>query len=199
MEKILIYIGLNEGKTFSELIDKYERVIGFEPIPDLANMMIEKYVNVPKVEIICAAITDEDGEYEFFLAGSNLSSSSLYELSDEYRNTTGNMIFTSEKITVKGINLSKFLKERGITEIDTYISDTESQDFTILLQLKDFIDEKRIRKIQVEADNDEFIPNIHYNQPNNKESLFMELLLPNYDLTYVAVEMASKDLTFEIK
>ena len=63
--------------------------------------------------------------------------------------------------SVNSIILSDFLLNEKITKIDFYLSDTEGYDLTILKTMKkEFLDKKRIKLIQVEAEN------------NNSESLY---------------------------
>lgn len=189
MEKILIYIGLNNGKGFEEVLseENFDRSFGFEPLPELYELVKKKYEHRDDVEIINAAVVEKEGDYTFYRTqfmgvNQNQDSSSLYEITEEYRNTTGNPIYTKDKITVKGVNLSKFLSEKMITHIHQYVSDAEGNDFIILKTIKEYIDNRKINKIKVESVCDYVNFDIRSGQPSNKESDFINLLGDNYEL-----------------
>lgn len=205
----LIYIGLNHGNGFQKLLEStsYDKYIGFEPIPFLANMLKNKYSKNDKVEIIESAITDMDGEFDFYITDVN-GSSSLFEVTSEWRKNTGNNISTQNKIKVKGINLLNFLNTRNIEFIDHYVSDAEGNDFTILSYLKSYIDQKKIKLIQVESEVDYIDYEQRKDQPKNKESDFMYLLGDNYEIYHKqegnynrdsTVRWANRDLFFKLK
>jgi FkbM family methyltransferase len=182
--KVLIYLGLNQGSGFDKMINGFDKCYGFEAIPELAEKMAIRYKNDDRVEIINAAVCGENKEQTFYISTNILmESSSLGELSDYYRNNgPKNQIRTKRKITVPGIVLSNFLKERGIDQIDTYVSDIEGMDYFVLNTIKEYVDDKRINHIQVEAECDYWGGESHDNLPSNKETLFYELLSDNYEL-----------------
>ena len=187
MDKILIYIGLNNGVGFLNIIENenFDKCYGFEPIPHLYEKVKNEHINNPKVEIINAAVVETEGEYDFYVSKfHNIigDSSSLFEITEEYREVTGNDIRTYEKIKVKGINLKKFFEEKKITNIKTYVSDAEGMDYTILKSISSFLNEKRIEFIQVESICDYVINEVRENQPTNYEKDFVNLLSNNYEL-----------------
>lgn len=93
-----------------------------------------------------------------------------------------NQIFSTQQVTVEGINLCEFCKSHNIDRIHTYISDIEGMDYTVLLTMKPYIDERRIQFIQVESECDHWDGQVHEGLPSNKEHLFCELLDQNYTL-----------------
>jgi FkbM family methyltransferase len=188
MSKVLIYIGLNQGGSFDKIYRDYDVCYGFEPIPLLAGRLQERYRAVPHVHIVNAAVCVNEGPVSFFVSqmegdNNNMQSSSLCEVSEGYR-TTGprNQVFTREVITVQGINLAKFLTDHGITEIDTYISDAEGFDFSILQTVRPWFDERRVKNAQFESEPDYVSVEQRVGQPANKSSLFIDALINNYDL-----------------
>jgi FkbM family methyltransferase len=187
MDKILIYIGLNNGVGFLNIIknENFDKCYGFEPIPHLYEKVKNEHINNPKVEIINAAVVETEGEYDFYVSKFNDiigDSSSLFQITEEYREITGNDIHTDKKIKVKGINLKKFLEEKKITNIKKYVSDAEGMDYTILKSINSFLNERRIEFIQVESICDHVINEIRENQPTNYEKDFVNLLSNNYEL-----------------
>jgi len=183
--KILIYLGLNHGHTFNNIQKDFDKCYGFEAIPELAQKTRKRYDNDDRVEIINAAVCGENKPQTFYISTNPLmESSSLGELSDFYRNNgPRNQIKTKKKITVNGILLPDFLKEKDIRHVDTYISDIEGMDYFVLTTLKDYIDNKKIDNIQVESQCDYWGAQSHNNLPSNKESLFYDLLKENYILS----------------
>lgn len=187
MDKILIYIGLNNGVGFSNITqnESFDKCYGFEPIPHLYKKVKNEHINNPKVEIINAAVVEVEGEYDFYISKFNNiigDSSSLFELTEEYRELTGNNISTHEKIKVKGINLKKFLEEKNITNIKKYVSDAEGNDYTILKSIISLVNERKIEDIQVESICDYVVKEVRENQPTNYEKDFVDLLSNNYEL-----------------
>ena len=49
-----------------------------------------------------------------------------------------------KKITVKTVNLKKFLEDNQVDYIDYYLSDTQGSDLNILKTIKEFVDEKKL-------------------------------------------------------
>lgn len=188
MAKVLIYIGLNQGGSFDKIFKDYDVCYGFEPIPLLAGRLQERYRPFPNVHIINAAVCVNEGPVSFYVSKmegdhDNMQSSSLCEVSDGYRNNgPKNQVFTKEVITVQGINLNNFLNQHGITEIDTYISDAEGYDFSILQTVRPWFDERRVKNAQFESEPDYVAVEQRTGQPANKSSLFIDALINNYDL-----------------
>lgn len=215
MDKILIYIGLNKGEGLKRVLKQtsFTKVIGFEPIPELFEKLKLEYQNNKKIEILPYVVDTEDQIKTFFVTqqdsdSSITYSSSLYEISEDYRKYKKSDISTQIKIEVKSISLLSFLKERNIDFIDTYISDAEGNDFKILSSIREFTDNKKIKIIQVESEPDYVDWSQRVNQPNNKEKDFVNLLSTNYELTDKEEgnydtnsqnKWVNRDITFKLK
>lgn len=191
MEKILVYVGVNHGVSFDKLAPNFDYSIGFEPQPFLADKLIAKYKECKNVEIVPAAIGLCDGKADFYISSLDNdrivgASSSFFQVSDYYRNNgPRNQIFTKEKIIVPTLNLFEFLVGRGISEIDTIITDAEGFDFEIIKSISPLISSRRVRNIQVECELDYVTKEQREGQPGNYMSYFLDLLLPHYDLTSI--------------
>jgi len=173
-KSVLIYSGINVGDSFQKIFFKYERVIGFEPNPQNFEKL-EKFSQRKGVEIYNYALSENDGEEDLHLPmdPNSEASASLSDFSKNYRFTT------RKKIKVKTIKLPDFLKKIKIKHIDLYISDIEGYDFIILKSMeKDYLNLNLIKKIQVEAVNNE--TNNPYKSVSNFESDFDSLLLDKY-------------------
>ena len=143
---ILVYLGINTGESFDRIYYKYKRVIGFEPNPENF-YKLKKYNSIDGVTIYPYAVSDVEGEYDFYLPNNknNDASASLSDFSDARK-----WVNSVDTIKVKTVVLSKILKENNIKFIDKYISDIEGYDFTVLKTIEFMIKEKKIMSLQVE-------------------------------------------------
>ena len=76
----LVDLGLNTGESFSRIYYKYENVIGFEPNPKNFSML-EKYNLKKGVKIFQCAVSDKEGEFDFYLP-TNKNNDASASLSD---------------------------------------------------------------------------------------------------------------------
>lgn len=143
----LVYIGLNTGETFSRIYYKYKTVIGFEPNPKNYTIL-EKFNKQSSVTIYPHAVSDKEGEFDFYLP-TNENNDASASLSDFA--SSDEVITSRGTLKVKTVNIINVLKKHNISFIDKYISDIEGYDFTVLTALKIFLKEKRIAELQVEA------------------------------------------------
>jgi len=178
--KILIYLGLHKMGSFVSAKTGHDLCYGFEANPRLAKIAEETYKEQSYVKIINAAVSDKNGEADFFIYDPD-SSSSLSPFSDSYLKNTGVKFELKEKIKIPTINIYDFCIENNITEIETFFSDLEGNDYTVLKTMKPFIKEKRIRYIQCEVEIYKSGRDQCHNLLNlNYKALFDELLDDNY-------------------
>ena len=110
----------------------------------------------------------------FFLPdNANNVSASLSDFSED------NPLKSKRIIEVKVINLLDFLKKQKVDYIDFYLSDIEGYDFIVLTTIKEYIDFKKIKVIQVEALNNDTLNT--FKNISNYEYEFDELLKENYN------------------
>lgn len=174
--EVLIYLGMHRGWGFDQLFFSHKVCYGFEANPELYNYLKRKYRFYRNVYIINAAVTNYNGRVRFNLSKNDGASSSIGELKAEWENRI-EMIKT---IDVEAINLFDFLKKIGVSKIDTYCSDIQGNDLTVLKTMKDFIDKKLIITITCETTKDN-CENV-YKLGDNSETGFKELLNKNYNL-----------------
>jgi len=174
--RILIYLGLHKGSSFDQLISSHKLCYGFEANPELYKNLIKKYRFYRNVHIINAAVTDYNGVIKFNISNNNGRSSSIGEFKQNWPNDI-KMLYTIE---VTALRLSDFLDERNIDFIDTYCSDIQGNDLTVLKTLSYWIENKKIGSITCETSKDSY-QNI-YELGDNSESGFKELLDKNYYL-----------------
>ena len=174
--RMLIYLGLHNGSSFDQLIRSHKFCYGFEANPELYKKLIKKYRFYRNVHIINAAVTDYNGVIKFNISSNNGRSSSIGEFKQNWPNDI-KMLYTIE---VPAVRLSDFLDERNIGFIDTYCSDIQGNDLTVLKTLSNWIKNKKIGSITCETSKDSY-QNI-YELGDNSESGFKELLGENYFL-----------------
>lgn len=174
--KILIYLGVHTGSSLDELIQSHAVCYGFEANPELYELLVKKYKKYKNIHIIHAAVTDYNGVISFNISSNNGASSSIGEFKKSYNDS----IHMVHSIEVPAIRLSDFLKERNIDFIDTYCSDIQGNDLTVLKTLSSWIKDKKIGSITCETAKDTR-QNI-YELGDNSESGFRALLEENYYL-----------------
>lgn len=170
----LVYLGLNTGESFDRIYYKYNLVIGFEPNPDNF-VKLKKYQNQNGVYLYPYAVSDKEGEFDFYLP-TNKNNDASASLSDFTSARKG--ISSRESIKVKTVKLSKILEDHKVNFIEKYISDIEGYDFTVLNTIKNYLNEKKIFELQLEA----FQNHVEnpYTSVSNYEKQFDELLELNY-------------------
>jgi FkbM family methyltransferase len=172
----LIYLGLHRGEGLDALIGSHKVCYGFEANPELYKLLIKKYRFYNNIHIINAAVTDYNGVITFNISSNNGASSSI----GEFKKGWNDSIQMIHSIEVPAIRLSDFLKERNVDFIDTYFSDIQGNDLTVLKTLSSWIKDKKIGSITCETSKDTH-QNI-YELGDNSESGFKALLAENYYL-----------------
>jgi FkbM family methyltransferase len=172
----LLYLGLHKGDGFDALIGSHKVCFGFEANPELYKLLLKKYRFYNNIHIINAAVTDYNGIIKFNISSNNGASSSI----GEFKKGWNDSIRMVRSIEVPSIRLSDFLKERNIDFIDTYCSDIQGNDLTVLKTLSSWLENKKIGSITCETSLDAH-QNI-YELGDNSESGFRALLEENYYL-----------------
>lgn len=173
----LLYLGMHKGKSFELIFRQYKTCYGFEANPDFYKQLQKKYKKYANVHIINAAVSTENGTIPFNISSNKGESSSIGVFKEEW----GKEISMIKEIQVPSINLFDFIQEKGITFIDSYISDIQGADLKVLKTLRPMIEQGLIREITCEVVKDEF-GNIYKNISANNEKGFDELLAGNYQL-----------------
>lgn len=182
--KVLVYVGLNVGGGFDRIHKQFDYCHGFEAQPILAERLNKKYSSNDNINIVNAAVCTDNEPKSFYITdNSNGQSSSLGKISTSYnQHRRANPINVIKEIEVQGLYLPDYLKTNNISEIDTYISDIQGYDLTVLKTLDKFIKHKRIKNIQIECDCDYFENNTYDLEFSNKESEIINYLGNSYEL-----------------
>jgi FkbM family methyltransferase len=198
--KVLVYCGIHRCAVFDHLVRRFDVAYGFEAIPELAEEARKRYETMRNVYITHAAVTQEPGPVSFYIHDP-VGASSIGRLSDGYRNFTNNQFYAQREVTVPGINLYHFLRERSIELIDLYVSDIQGMDFVVLKTLQPYLHEKRIKKLLCETERDSHDFESYDGLPSNRQSLFESLLERDYKVVRgrKVVALAHQDTTWRLK
>ena len=147
MEKIIIEVGANDGGDtfrYAQIPDSF--VYAFEPATPLYDKLKTEIANrgITNIEIVKEAVSDEDtNELKRFgisdpnYGAMNMGCSSLNEFNPNIHSEwpgRGDFNFINYE-DVKVTRLDKFIKERGIEEIEYLHIDAQGSDFNVLKSL----------------------------------------------------------------
>jgi FkbM family methyltransferase len=117
---IVVDIGANIGEFTIAISPLAERVIAIEPDPNVQEALAENLQHVSNASMFQTALSDKDGEAEFFLSTKDADSSLM-------RPET-----FSEKVKVRVSSLDTFIRETGIKRIDFLKIEAEGWEPEIL-------------------------------------------------------------------
>lgn len=140
--RTVIEVGANWGGDTEKLATKNTIVYAFEPTPQLANHLINKFNNNKNVHIIDAAVDEEEGSAVFNIAGTaDWGCSSLYSFTEDISERwQGRPDFHfTETCIVNKVRLDSFIEDNNIGSVDYLWIDAQGNDFRVLKSLGDKI------------------------------------------------------------
>ena len=170
----LLYLGAHLGGGLARLVPSFERVIAFEANPDHCAILAKRF---PSIELVAAAACTEDGEVPFHISSNEGGSSSLGQFDESWLAPRTDALRMTRTIVVPAVNLLRFCLERGVETIDSYVSDLQGMDLTVLQTMAPFLREGRLKLIQCETTKDGR-RNIYRDLPSNELGEFSRLLTP---------------------
>lgn len=180
-KRILVYVGAHMGNGLANYVHLYDEIYAFEANSRFCEVLRNRFSANPNVNIINAAVCEKHNDYiDFNISKNNGDSSSILRANQNCN--LYNVIESVETFTINTVNIRKFLEERNIKKIKTYVSDAQGYDFIILKTLKDMIDQGLIEEIQCEVEKNE-TPTIYVNETKenqNKISNFDDFLQGKY-------------------
>jgi len=198
-----IVVGQNyPDKELEQIVDEFDRIIIFEPLPDAAEACRYAYKDSSAVIVIEAACSTWEGMSLFYVYNTNGLSSSLGIVSNDAIQVYGGRFDLSmrEAISVRLVRLNFILQLLGVIEIDFLKIDAQGMDFEILKTVERWIAESRVKRIQLEADGVGFR---HYDGlPDNSEEAIITWMerFPEYKASRLPGRMEQQpDLVFELK
>ena len=145
MVRIIYQIGAHKFQEHNMFIDMFpnlEKIYLFEPIPELYNHLITNFGNLDYISMYPYAITDFDGEAEFFITN-NYESSSLLKL--KKHKEVYPHIYESEKVTVLCRKLNTVIREKELDTPDLLFIDVQGAEYKVISSLStDILDSIKI-------------------------------------------------------
>jgi FkbM family methyltransferase len=136
--KVMFEVGANHGNDIQVFLDNNpdSRVIGFEPTPDLAAALRNRYANDTRVTIIEAAVDIENTIKTFNIAKSS-GCNSLHEFTDNIQTLWPghSELEKVQSIAVQCVRLDTIMAQYNIDKIDYLEIDTQGNDFNVLKSL----------------------------------------------------------------
>jgi len=128
--KTIVHVGASTGAEVDHYIaSDVEKIILIEPIPSIAESLVEKWGSGNKVVIYECACMDYDGEIEFHIADNQGMSSSIYATPNNEMHRC-NFI---DKITVQCATLDGLFEEM---DIDLLVIDAQGSEHKVLAGAK---------------------------------------------------------------
>jgi FkbM family methyltransferase len=178
--RVLVYCGVHKGWAFGRRLHHFDRAIGFEPIPELFEELQSRFRRDRRVTLVNAALAAEEGKAKFYVHDV-APASSLSVLGPGYQKRHGRAISVAREIEVQCVNLGKWLAERGITDIDTLVTDIQGHDLAALKTCGKLVSNRRIRLIRCEVERDD-VPPSYENAPSDKRADFDAFLGEDYEV-----------------
>ena len=182
---IIFDIGASNG-VFSKKYSENAKIYAFEPNKTNLIRIKENCSNINNYNIIEKAVSDEEGEVEFFEANYT-NSSSLLPFTDEvtkWKNPTPTtpMLKTVNTYKVSTTRLDTFIKKENLqdTIIDFVKIDTQGHDLNVIKSLGEYI--KNVKEILCEVQ----ITNFDlYKEQSNKDELLSYMKENNFEIRKV--------------
>lgn len=135
--KTIVYVGASDGGSLKNIIDQNNddliQVYAFEPSPQNFVELTSKLGDYDNVELVNAACGLENGKSTLYITRYE-NSSSIGKINHEFLNTE-NKVYGAEilkTIEIDMINLYDYLTSKGVTEVDSLITDCQGSDLNVL-------------------------------------------------------------------
>ncbi len=200
--KTCVIVGQNfPDPHLDKIVSEYPRVIIFEPLPDAAESCRGVHSENPGLIVFQAACGESFCSSSFNLYNTLGLSSSLGEMSADAEHVYGGRFDLSLRgtISVQVVHLGFMLQMLGVDVIDSLLIDAQGMDFTVLKTVEPWLQESRLKRIQLEADGNGFR---HYpGLPDNSEEATLEWMrrFPQYEVSRLADRLPEQpDLVFAL-
>lgn len=148
-KNIVIEVGVNQGQHTLGIQQKYDaKLYGFEPVPELLNVLVEKFKDNKNIEIYPYAIDIQERVVDFYLSDNDSHTdhqygcSSMYQFSKNIHDVWPNRpdFKIKKSVKVQSTRLDTFIQQRGITRIEYIHCDAQGNDFNVLKSFGDAIE-----------------------------------------------------------
>lgn len=121
----------------------------FEPVERYARMCQERFAADDRIEVVHAAMGDEDATRTIYKAAHNYGANSLVTeiMFDRRPNSAVRPDTVIEEEEIRLVHGSRWLEARGIERVDVIKTDTEGYDFAVLDGLRGWIERSGCRPV----------------------------------------------------
>jgi len=140
MKSVILEVGVNRGTDTTRLLNLYKKELhGFEPVPNLYNMLKEKFYRDTRVHIHNNAVGHVNETMPFYITVdvpgimAKHGASSLFPFRENLKEDWDRKDFnTSEIIDIQVIRLEDFIVENNIDEVVYLHCDAQGNDINVL-------------------------------------------------------------------
>lgn len=139
--EVILDIGTRDLESSIEISKHFPntRIISFEPTPEQYAICLEKSKHHANIEVHNFALSDEEGEVDFWVVDGNVGGSSMFEPIDvPYSSGTWN------KIKVQSKRLDVILKSLNVSKVDAIWIDTQGAELKVLNGMGMYLDEVQV-------------------------------------------------------
>jgi FkbM family methyltransferase len=143
MKKIYFEVGANQGQDTEKFLTEDVTLYCFEPIPEMAFILYQKFGKNPNFNLITGAVDIENGFKKFNISkGGDWGCSSLHNFAPDLHTKWHRSDFVFDDLVEKMmcIRLDSFLDLYNIPHIDYIHIDAQGNDFNVLKSLGDKIE-----------------------------------------------------------
>lgn len=145
MKSVILEVGVNRGTDTTRLLKLYNKELhGFEPVPDLYNMLKNKFFGDRRVYMHNKAVGHVNDIVPFYITvdvpgiAAKHGASSLFPFREDLKQDWDRKDFTTDEvINIEVIRLEDFIKEKGIDEVFYLHCDAQGNDINVLRGLGD--------------------------------------------------------------
>jgi len=148
--RFVIDAGANRGAFTDAFLQLHrpERVVLVEAIPDLAMKLEARYEGDPRISVVSAALSDQNGEAQFEINRSE-ASSSLLPIDPRNSEWFGRDLSVANSITVLTLTLPELMKRQQFERVDLLKLDLQGAERLVLSGGAEALD--RVRVIYTEV------------------------------------------------
>jgi FkbM family methyltransferase len=153
--KTLYQVGAHrfqEKNLLFEVFPNLQRVVLFEPLPDLFELLRDQEKNDARVTVLPYAISDRDGETIFHVASNDGASSSLLPFARHHERFPG--VQTTRQIPVQTRTLASAISQHSLPQPDCLLLDVQGAEYQIASSLGADL-RQQLRLIYTEASTEE--------------------------------------------
>jgi FkbM family methyltransferase len=107
---------------------KPNKIYSFECNPESISTCLRNIINYPEIELIQKAVSDKDGQIDFYATDMEKSIDKNIGASSALYHRDNKVDFFQKKITVESITLDKFVENKKITNVDLLLLDLQGYE-----------------------------------------------------------------------